>query len=156
MSNLSSSEVRELCPSIWSLYDDERVTQLIEAHTGARPSPIHDDVESVVINYLHRGGDSHGNHLDDHEVAFVIVLDAPAIGAGGEVTFEDGGQHHSFHFAPGDAYIMRAGVVPHQVQPITSGRRVAAVMAFDLEGRPQPRRTTTASRLYALNEELIG
>lgn len=149
MSNLSAREVESTCPATWQVYEDPGVLRAIESHTAVKPAPLVGDIEAVVVNYLHESGDTHGAHVDDHEVAFVLIVEAPPPGGGGELLLQmPSGDSRSVTLSAGDAYILHASAVQHSVAPITDGRRIAVVCAYDLTGRPQPHRTRSAALLY--------
>lgn len=149
MSNLSALAVERTCPTTWQIYQDRRVIRAIESHTAAAPAPLVDDIEAVVVNYLHRSGDTHGAHVDDHEVAFVLIVEAPPPGGGGELLLQTpSGGPRSVTLVAGDAYILHASAVRHAVASVTAGRRIAVVCAYDLAGRPQPHLTRSAALLY--------
>ncbi|MGH3975403.1 MAG: HalD/BesD family halogenase [Pseudonocardiaceae bacterium] len=149
MSNLSAREVERACLETWHLYQDPGVLRAIESHAAVAPVPLLDDIEAVVVNYLHQSGDTHGAHVDDHEVAFVLVVEAPPPGGGGELLLQmPSGSTRSVTLSAGDAYILHASTVRHAVATITAGRRIAVVCAYDLTGRPPPHRTRSAALLY--------
>ncbi|MER6971151.1 hypothetical protein ABT304_08865 [Nocardioides sp. NPDC000445] len=149
MSNLSAREVERTCRETWQLYEDPGVLRAIESHAAVKPAPLVGDIEAVVVNYLHRSGDTHGAHVDDHEVAFVLVVEAPPPDGGGELLLQmPNGRSRSVTLSAGDAYILHASAVRHSVAPVTAGRRIAVVCAYDLAGRPQPHRTRSAALLY--------
>jgi predicted 2-oxoglutarate/Fe(II)-dependent dioxygenase YbiX len=149
MSNLSAQAVEHTCPETWSTYKRPAVLRAIEAHTAVEPVPLCDDIEAVVVNYLHQAGDTHGAHVDDHEVAFVLIVEAPPPGGGGELLLQiPDDDPQAVMLSAGDAYILHASAVPHAVAPVTTGRRIAVVCAYDLAGRPQPHRTSSAELLY--------
>jgi predicted 2-oxoglutarate/Fe(II)-dependent dioxygenase YbiX len=148
MSNLSARDVESACPVTWSLYSDPAVLQAVASHTAVEPVPLRDDIEAVVVNYLHQAGDTHGAHVDDHEVAFVLIVDAPPGGGGELLLHMPNGDQRAVTLSAGDAYVLHASAVPHAVAPITAGRRIAVVCAYDLAGRPQPHVTRSAALLY--------
>lgn len=149
MSNLGATAVERLCPGIWSAYRSSELLSAVFRFSGVQPVPLEGDIEAVVVNYLHEMGDTHGAHFDDHEVAFVMVLEAPEVAKGGQVALHRGDSIETFDVRAGDAYILRAGMVRHSVTPVTEGRRVAVVCAYDLAGREQPRSSGTAALLYS-------
>lgn len=119
------------------------------AHRGGAPASLVDGIEAVVVNYLHRSGDTHGAHVDDHEVAFALIVEAPPPGCGGELLLQmPSGGPRPVTLAAGDAYILHASAVRHAVAPVTARRRIAVVCAYDLAGRPQPHLTRSAALLY--------
>ena len=118
--------------------------------------------ELMVCNLLLAPGSTHGWHVDDPPYALVVVLEAPAPGAGGELQYIPGwadlhdrlgldpsgpvdagvaaaraeGRIRTIDHRAGDAYLLRADRCSHRVAPLRASgtRRVALNFAYEADG----------------------
>ena len=140
------------------MYHDPTIRESISRMVGQEVFSCQNEDEWMVANYLTSVGDTHGWHLDDPPIAFVLVLLAPPKGEGGQLEYfplstklagVDVRHEHAMiadHRA-GDAYLLRADQCLHRVAPlIGSGRRLAINMAFEFD--EEVTYGTTASMLY--------
>lgn len=150
------SETSELIPS---LYRDRNLIGLVGQVAGEPVIEVEDPVERHVLNILHRAGDTHGAHTDDHPYALVLFLEAPKDPAdGGLVRFLpratslrnlDHGHARTAHHHAGDAYLLRSDTTAHRVTPLARPglRRTVLNFAYTTPAA-RPRRTPSATDLY--------
>ncbi|MFD3870797.1 hypothetical protein [Streptomyces sp. NPDC058623] len=55
-----------------SLYQDPALLAFLTTVLGSEVSTVRDSVERHVLNILHRKGDTHGAHTDDHPLTLVL------------------------------------------------------------------------------------
>lgn len=158
MTTIGGHTIAEHSRLIPNLYANTPLTDLIRRIVSVDIVPVPDQVERFVINYLHRPGDVHGAHFDDHPIAFVAFLEAPPRGSGGELEMvpraqslldiESEGVRRFSHDA-GDCYLLKADTSAHRVTPLAApARRVVLNMAF---ASPESAkiRSESALRLYS-------
>ena len=151
-----------------------------------RSRPLHDFVESVagepifrcthrteflVKNILEQEGDTHGWHLDDPDLALVLVIDAPAADDGGLLEYVPAwarydawartigleaaterlrtcGGVNTLHHGPGDAYLLRARDHLHRVTPLRARDTRRVVLSCAFSTTEEQEYGVTASLLY--------
>ena len=102
---------------------------------GFGVEPCRDELENMVVTRLEKAGDTHGFHLDVPQIAFVICLEAPKSGGGGEVEYMGcsiRGYRAKLDFAlePGDAYILNAADALHRVKPLHADAGPRTILNF--------------------------
>lgn len=149
-------EASELIPA---LYLDRSLIGLVSGLVGEPVIEVADRVERHVLNILHRAGDTHGAHTDDHPYALVLFLEAPAEPThGGLVHFLpraaslrelDSAHACTAHHRPGDAYLLRSDTTAHRVTPLVRPglRRTVLNFAYTTP-TALPRPTPSAAELY--------
>jgi hypothetical protein len=140
MTTIGGHIIAEHSTLIPDLYGDEQLAGLIRSIVSIEIVPVPDIVERFVINYLHQPLDVHGAHFDDHPIAFVMILEAPAAQCGGALEMVpdaqsladiDSPRRRRYHHEEGDCYLLRADKSAHRVSPlIAPARRVVLNMAF--------------------------
>lgn len=159
MSVLSATQLLAGASALAILYVHFDLVSLIARITGTPVFPCTHPEELMVCNFLLSPGSTHGWHLDDPPYALILVLEAPALGAGGELEFIPAwkdlnrglGLDPDGHFdagvaaaqaerrvrtadhRAGDAYLLRADRVAHRVTPLRAHgtRRVALNFAYE-------------------------
>lgn len=133
------------CSQLVDLYRHSMVKDWCSQLVGFDVAECPNRDEDMIFTVLHRPGDTHGWHLDDYPIAFIIVLEMPRtgsltgrdahMGACLEVEFFNG--RRSIALSPGDIYVMRADLLRHRVRPLSrlfSGRRVIANFTYARAG----------------------
>jgi hypothetical protein len=159
MSVLGASQLLAGAPATATLYVHFELVRVIARIAG---TPVHrctHPEELMVCNFLLAQGSTHGWHLDDPPYALIVVLEAPAPGAGGELEYIPGWAdlNHGLGIDPGgpvdagvaaaradglirkadhrsgDAYLLRADRVAHRVAPLQAPgtRRIALNFAYE-------------------------
>ena len=159
MSVLGATQLLDGATAPAILYAHFELVRLISRVAGTAVHVCPHPEELMVCNFLLTSGATHGWHLDDPPYALVIVLEAPAAGAGGELEYiagweglcaaggldpgaeveaavvyaHDTGAVRTAHHEAGDAYLLRADRCLHQVAPLRRGRgrRVALNFAYE-------------------------
>lgn len=124
-----------------ALYADVCLMRFLRQVTLPSLIGLPDSVERHVANYLHRPGDTHGAHFDEHPVALVLFVEAPGspddggileyvANAASLLTLRTGSVKRAFH-RPGDGYILRSDTSAHRVTPLKrNARRVVLNFAY--------------------------
>ncbi|MEV7525177.1 hypothetical protein [Streptomyces sp. NPDC091371] len=159
MTTLGGHVIAEKSDLIPGLYQDPRLRQLLRRISGQDITTVPDLLERHVLNILHRVGDTHGAHTDDHPYALVIFLEAPEDPAdGGLAHFAPGadslhdldtGQARTAHHRAGDAYLLRSDTTAHRVTPHARPglRRTVLNFAYTTPAA-HPLSTPSAAELY--------
>lgn len=175
LSVLGGTTIKAQSPLLFGLYQHSALRSCVERIAGRTVYPCQHPEEFMVANLLHRSGDTHGWHLDDPAFAFVLFIDAPAEGQGGELEMianwtdlcrrkgrrpdeditdliawaaENNLIEHSHH-APGDAYLLRADINLHRVSPITGAGTRRCVLNLAFQANITATYSQTATLLYA-------
>ena len=133
MVTISGTELNRV-PAIHALYHDQRLIQTlgtivgepIDDQFGPGIEPCADELENLVATRMEKPGDTHGFHFDTPQIAFIIALEAPPEGMGGEL------QYHvpvargyraldCVYLRAGDAYLLNAAESLHRVTPLRPG-----------------------------------
>ena len=159
MSVLSATQLLAGASAPALLYVHFELVGVIARVAGEPIYPCNHPEELMVCNFLLAQGSTHGWHLDDPPYALVLVLEAPASGAGGELELIPGwadlnhelgldpdgpagagvaaaqaaGLIRSVDHRTGDAYLLRADRCAHRVAPLRAPgtRRVALNFAYE-------------------------
>lgn len=160
MTTLGGREIAEESETISALYRDPGLLGLLTALHGRDVTVVEDPVERHVLNILHRTGDTHGAHTDDHPLALVLFIEAPhEPQAGGLLEFNPGRKDLSaldapgarqVHHRTGDAYLLRSDLTAHRVTPLNQSgtRRTVLNLAYTSPGHAGPT-TDSADQLYS-------
>ncbi|MET9931170.1 MULTISPECIES: hypothetical protein [unclassified Streptomyces] len=161
MTTLGGQMIAEASDMIPALYRDPDLVKLLSRAAGEPVTEIDDPVERHVLNILHRAGDTHGAHTDDHPYALVLFLEAPDDPVdGGLLHFlphasslrdlEDADGSRTAHHRAGDAYLLRSDTTAHRVTPLTRPglRRTVLNFAYTTPAA-RPHATGSATELYA-------
>lgn len=168
MATLGGRRIREVSPLLLSLYDHADVRALMEALAGRPVFTCTHPEEFMVLNFLEGAGQSHGWHLDDPDIALVIVVEAPPKGTGGNIELvadrvlqaPDGettkalvdaagtrGRIAIEYLPAGSGYLLHAAQILHRVGPLTqSASRAALNLAYGFN--EHQRFGDTANTLY--------
>ncbi|MFE5885166.1 HalD/BesD family halogenase [Streptomyces hydrogenans] len=159
MTTLGGHVIGRASTLIPALYRDRSLMGLVREVAGEPVIEVDDPVERHVLNILHRAGDTHGAHTDDHPYALVLFLEAPDDPAdGGLVRYLpraaslrtlDSGRARTAHHRAGEAYLLRSDTTAHRVTPLVRPglRRTVLNFAYTTPvARPQ--RTPSATELY--------
>ncbi|MFF8805598.1 HalD/BesD family halogenase [Streptomyces omiyaensis] len=160
MTTLGGQIIGEASEEIPALYQDSDLLELVSRLAGEPVSEVDDPVERHVLNILHREGDTHGAHTDDHPYALVLFLEAPDDPAdGGLVHFlphagalrdlDTADDARTAHHRAGDAYLLRSDTTAHRVTPLTRPglRRTVLNFAYTTPAS-RPHSTGSAAELY--------
>ncbi len=160
MTTLGGQIIAEASKAIPALYRDPGLLDVVSRAAGEPVSEVDDPVERHVLNILHRAGDTHGAHTDDHPYALVLFLEAPHDPAdGGLVHFlphavslrdlDSVDDARTAHHRPGDAYLLRSDTTAHRVTPLTRPglRRTVLNFAYTTPAA-RPLHTDSAAELY--------
>lgn len=159
MTTLGGKEIAEGSETISALYRDTGLVGLLTALHGCDVIPVDDPVERHVLNILHRPGDTHGAHTDDHPLALVLFIDAPPKPeSGGLLEYRPGSADLSaldapgtrqVHHRTGDAYLLRSDLTAHRVTPLNEQgvHRIVLNFAYTTPGHECPA-TDSADQLY--------
>ena len=159
MTTLGGRQIAAESALITGLYQDGGLLAVLSAVHGGDVLPVPDPVERHVLNVLHRPGDTHGAHTDDHPFAVVLFIDAPPEPADGglleihpghaDLAALDRPGTRQLHHRAGDAYLLRSDRTAHRVTPLNrpGTRRTVLNFAYTTPGH-QPRATDSAQRLY--------
>lgn len=157
MSTVGGELVSKYSAVIPNLYMNVQLLQFLSYIADEAVLPVADANENHVINILHREDDVHGGHIDTYAYAFNLVLDAPALGDGGElvVAFGQsdpasllGPEARIFHLNAGDAYFLKTDTNVHGVGAIKQGSsRVVINMAY-ANHATSALRSYSAAQLY--------
>ncbi|MEV4936896.1 HalD/BesD family halogenase [Streptomyces zaomyceticus] len=159
MTTLGGHVIAETSRLVPELYADPELLALVSGLIAEMALPVHDPVERHVLNILHREGDTHGAHTDDHPYALVMFLEAPdSPEDGGLLEYVPGatslrdltdGPTRTAHHRAGDAYLLRSDTTAHRVTPLTRAgvRRTVLNFAYTTPGAV-PRTTPSARSLY--------
>ncbi len=135
-----SGHVLNQIPAIYDLYHDSRMREVLTKITEfkEKPSPdeaviiYEDPLENIVATKLDKSGDTHGWHKDDPALALIICLEAPPIGAGGELEYtlylRGHVEYEIVHLNVGDAYLLDANYSSHRVRPLTQDGVVRSIL----------------------------
>ena len=104
--------------AIMSFYQNSEMLLRISEITEEKVVECPEQIENVITTKLSKVGDQHGLHIDDYPIAFVICLEAPELGHGGELQLLNENLINTIHLNPGDAYLMRSDQIPHRVTPL--------------------------------------
>ena len=153
MTTLGGIEIVESAPVVGALYRDPALMAALGRLVGLELQVAADPVERHVLNVLHQSGDTHGLHTDDYPLALVMFIESPSCEEGcGHLEFFNAckaGESSLKSHAPGDAYLLRADLFPHRVQPIHDGC-VRTVLNFAYGATSIPvNETPSASILYS-------
>jgi hypothetical protein len=140
MTTIGGHTIVEHSSLIPNLYANAQLIELIRHIVSIDIQPVPDRVERFVINYLHKPGDVHGAHFDDHPIAFVAFLEVPPHGTGGELEMVPRAQSlldiesdevRRLSHDAGDCYLLKTDTSAHRVAPLRApARRVVLNMAF--------------------------
>ena len=151
MKNVEQKYIAEQNGVIASLYDDKRLHELVSNIVRDNVYSCPYEPERMVITQLDEKGATHGWHWDDYSLALVWILDAPPPETGGILqcvpnTFWDKEKPdvlrfflknpiYSYHFGPGQAYLMQTSRTMHRVYPLLDNehRRLIVNFAFATE-----------------------
>ncbi len=164
MSVLSASQLLEGSPALTMLYVHYELVRLLSRVAGTEVHRCAHPEELMVCNFLLSAGSTHGWHLDDPPYALVVMLEAPAPRAGGELEYipDWAGLRDRLGLDPGsgvdvgvaaaraedlvrtvehragDAYLLRADRCAHRVTPLRAPgtRRVALNFAYEATATP--------------------
>lgn len=79
-----------------------------------------EQIENIIATVMRYPGDTHGWHVDDFPLAFVIALEMPRPGDGGELELRySANEVRKVVLDEGDAYILRSDRIAHRVVPLT-------------------------------------
>jgi hypothetical protein len=159
MTTLGGRQIARESAVISGLYRDAGLLGLLAGIFGDDVLPVDDPVERHVLNVLHRPGDTHGAHTDDHPLALVLFVDAPPEPADGgllelspgrsDLDALEGPGTLRLHHRAGDAYLLRSDLTAHRVTPLNrpDTRRTVLNFAYTAPGHRKPA-TDSARRLY--------
>ncbi len=161
MHTLGGKKIREQSPLLTAIYSDETLIRTLAAISKKPVYPCGHPNEFMVINFLQDAGGTHGWHLDDPQLALIIVLEAPGEEAGGLLEFipswkefcagigarpdqnveqhveiaRQAGMINARYHAAGEAYLLNASEALHRVTALRSStqRRVAINMGYETE-----------------------
>ncbi|MFH8469959.1 hypothetical protein [Streptomyces sp. NPDC017991] len=159
MTTLGGHVIERESALVRRLYEDPHLLALVAEVIGETPVTVADPLERYVLNILHRVGDTHGAHTDDHPYALVLFLEAPdGPGAGGLLEYVpragaladlNTGTALSAHHRAGDAYLLRSDTTAHRVTSLEHAgvRRTVLNLAYTTRSAT-PRSTPSARALY--------
>lgn len=160
------------------LYGDNKIKNLIGKIVNRKIHDVNHQDEFMVINFLDQTSDTHGWHLDDPDLAFVIILKAPKNAGSAEVeVINDWGKKSllvtkdfcekdflsdrinksnvavkKLKFSDGDAYLLHASKALHRVTPIIGNdERIALNMAYSFSENQYYGKSATL--LYGNNKD---
>ncbi len=161
MSVLSATQLLTGATAPALLYVHFEIVRVIARVAGTAVYRCKHPEEVIVCNFLLAPGSTHGWHLDDPPYALIVVLEAPAPGAGGELEYVPGwaelhgrlgldpsgpvdaglaaadaeGLVRTADHRAGDAYLLRADRCVHRVAPLRARgtRRVALNFAYEAD-----------------------
>ncbi|MFJ8754514.1 hypothetical protein ACIREO_35140 [Streptomyces sp. NPDC102441] len=160
MTTLGGQEIAEGSETISALYRDTGLLGLLTVLHGRDVIPVDDPVERHVLNILHRPGDTHGAHTDDHPLALVVFIEAPPEPESGglleyrprsaDLSALDTPGTRQVHHRTGDAYLLRSDLTAHRVTPLSQDgvRRTVLNFAYTTPGHQGPS-TDSANQLYS-------
>ncbi|WP_218779424.1 hypothetical protein [Streptomyces sp. NRRL B-24572] len=161
MTTLGGQVIAAASEAIPALYRDPALLGLVGRAAGEPVIEVGDPVERHVLNILHRAGDTHGAHTDDHPYALVLFLEAPDDPAdGGLVHFlphagslrdlATAAGARTAHHRAGDAYLLRSDTTAHRVTPLARRgvRRTVLNFAYTTP-TARPHSSRSAAELYA-------
>lgn len=147
--------------SLMDLYRDQELIAFLSDTIGMEVEVYPDPLENVVMTSLEGVGDTHGRHVDVPPLALIVCLEAPETydkDASVEVMDQDGdvwmgirgtdtlagklsftnahGDQQVVAMDPGDAYILRSDLLPHEVLPLIQGmtKRVILNLTYGIKG----------------------
>jgi len=161
MSTVGGVAIRRHSPLLLQLYEHPDVIHLIQGITGRSVFFCTHPQEFIVINYQSGARQTHGWHLDDPDLALILVVRAPRFGSGGHVEIAYPPIPDSAHIenrelsafvtdatregrvrkedlAAGQAYLLNASKHLHRVAPLSDGESRAAInMAYSFSALQQ-------------------
>ena len=178
MSVLSATQLLTGASAPGLLYVHFELVSVIARVAGEPIYPCNHPEELIVCNFLLAQGSTHGWHLDDPPYALILVLEAPAPGAGGELEFIPGwadlnhelgldpdgpadagvaaaqaeGLIRSVDHRSGDAYLLRADRCAHRVAPLRASGTRRVALNFAYEARAGATYGDSATVLYGPDE----
>lgn len=159
MTTLGGQQIAAQSTLISGLYRNSGLLAALSCVHGGDVLPVRDPVERHVLNILHRPGDTHGAHTDDHPFAVVLFIEAPPEPADGglleihpghaDLAALDHPGTRRLHHRAGDAYLLRSDRTAHRVTRLRrpGTRRTVLNFAYTTPGH-QPLATGSAQRLY--------
>jgi hypothetical protein len=174
MSVLGASQLlarSTVLPMLYAHFELVRlISRLARALVYACPHPE----ELMVCNFLLTDLATHGWHLDDPAYALIFVVDAPALGTGGELEYiadweavcaelgadpgadvepvvtraRAAGLVTTMPHRAGDAYLLRADQCLHRVAPLSAPGRRRVALNFAYEATPTATYGDSATLLY--------
>lgn len=120
---------------IMAAYRDPATIKALSTILNERVAECPAMIESVIATILHEPGDTHGWHLDDYPVAFILGLHMPPEADGGFVELRREQAHERIVLRTGDGYLLRADRILHRVAPLNkSSRRVILNFTYAFAG----------------------
>nr|WP_315890236.1 hypothetical protein [Streptomyces sp. P9(2023)] len=159
MTTVGGRQIARESPLVSDLYQDTTLLAFLTSVLGSEVSTVRDPVERHVLNILHREGDTHGAHTDDHPLALVLFLESPPHpDDGGLLEFHpghpdldelDSAASRRVHHRPGEGYLLRSDRTAHRVTPLNRPgvRRTVLNLAYTVPGHQGPA-TPSAFLLY--------
>lgn len=160
MSCLGGQKLRESEDYFDIVHRDMELVALLEEISRLSVKPSQHPQECFVVNILHQTGDTHGWHLDDPELALVVVCEQTCKGGKlqvvqweqeGIVNFDSLIKKNTtivktveLHYQ--DVYLLHASKIIHRISPLQAdgnSRRVAVNFAYD--------KTTTTLDRYTVD-----
>jgi hypothetical protein len=176
MSVLGGDNIIQYNPELLVLYFHHQLRYFLEKISGAKIFDCLHPQEFMVINYLHGPRQTHGWHLDDPELAFVICIEC-LISPDKEGVLEfipnfnkllslhpheknfnniaklarkEGELFKASFYKQNQAYLLAAGSHLHRVTPLKNkdSRRTVINIAFNTKIKDVKEYGNTASKLY--------
>lgn len=115
------------------IYKNLRLKTVLSVITGIEVSECENLVENIIFTVMHDTGDTHGWHIDDYPIAFIIGVDVSDDIQGGLVEIKNpDGSLANLSLKQGDAYILRSDILEHRVTPISNvTRRIIANFTYN-------------------------
>ena len=174
MHTIGGITIRERSAFLCDLYRNVQLIRILSGIVGAVVRPCAHQNEFMVMNFLQGVSSTHGWHLDDPQLALVLIFEAPPPEFGGSLEYvaqwrefcrglgadserdverlvaiaEEAGQVRIRHHATGEAYLLKASECLHRVRPLRSSTHRRVVINMGYETGSSPKYGETANLLY--------